>query len=52
MKHLGQRQDTERERQQKNRFNKQNNNFAHASRFSVHFFAVFVVFAQLRRENA
>ena len=30
-------------------FNKQINNFAHASRFFVHFFAVF---AQVRRENA
>ena len=31
-----------------NRFNKLNNNFARASRFFVHFFAVF---ARLRREN-
>ena len=30
-----------------NRFNKQNNNFASASRFIVHF-----IFARLRRENA
>ena len=28
--------------------NKKNNNFAHAARFFVHFFAVF---ARLRREN-
>ena len=32
-----------------NKVNKQNNNFAHASPFFVHFFAVF---AQLRRKNA
>ena len=32
-----------------NRFNKQNNNFARALRFFVHFFARF---ARLRRENA
>ena len=32
-----------------NWFNKQNNNFARASRFFVHFFPVF---ARLRRENA
>ena len=32
-----------------NRFNKQNNNFARASRFFLHFVAVF---ARLRRENA
>ena len=31
-----------------NRFNKQNNNFARASHFFVHFFPVF---ARLRREN-
>ena len=37
------------ERQKNNRFNKQNNNFAGASRFFVHFFARF---ARLRRENA
>ena len=39
----------ERERQKNNWFNKQNNNFARASRFFVHFFPVF---ARLRRENA
>ena len=40
----------QREREKKNkRFNKQNNNFARASRFFVHFFPVF---ARLRRENA
>ena len=32
-----------------NRFNKQNNNFARASHFFVHFFPVF---ARLRRERA
>ena len=32
-----------------NRLNKQNNNFARASRFFLHFVAVF---ARLRRENA
>ena len=37
------------ERQKTNLFNKQNNNFASASRFFVHFFSVF---ARLRRENA
>ena len=39
----------QRERQKNNWFNKQNNNFARASRFFVHFFPVF---ARLRRENA
>ena len=41
----------QRERRKSNRFtgNKQNNNFARASHFFVHFFAVF---ARLRRENA
>ena len=37
------------ERQKNNRLNRQNNNFARASRFFVHFFAVP---APLRRENA
>ena len=37
------------ERHKSNRFNNQNNNFARASRFFVHFFAVI---ARLRRENA
>ena len=32
-----------------NRFDKQNNNVAHGSRFFVHFYAVF---ARLQRENA
>ena len=39
----------QRERQKNSWFNKQNNNFARASRFFVHFFPVF---ARLRRENA
>ena len=39
----------QRERHKSNRFNKENNNFARASRFFVHFFDVF---ARLRRENA
>ena len=39
----------QRERDKSNRFNWQNNNFARASRFFVHFFAVT---ARLRRENA
>ena len=39
----------QRERKKNNRFYKQNNNFARASRFFVHFFAVFV---RLRHENA
>ena len=39
----------QRERQRNNRFNKQNNNFARASHFFVHFFPVF---ARLRPENA
>ena len=39
----------QRERHKSNRFNSQNNNFACASRFFVHFFAVA---ARLRRENA
>ena len=37
------------QRQKSNRFNNQNNNFARASRFFVHFFADA---ARLRRENA
>ena len=37
------------ERQNNKRFNKQNNKFARASRFFVHFFPVF---ARLGRENA
>ena len=44
-----QRRGRQRERQKNNRFNKQNNNFARASHFFVHFFPVF---ARLRRENA
>ena len=44
-----QRQGRQRERQKNKRFNKQNNNFARASRFFVHFLPVF---ARLRRENA
>ena len=44
-----QRRRRQRERQKGNRFNKQNNNFARASHFFVHFFPVF---ARLRRENA
>ena len=45
-----QRHGRQRERQKKpKRFNKQNNNFARASRFFVHFLPVF---ARLRRENA
>ena len=39
----------QRERQKNNRFNEQNNNFARASRFFVHFF---VIPAQVRREMA
>ena len=39
----------QRERQKSNRLNKQNNNFARASRFFVHFFTVT---ARLRRKNA
>ena len=39
----------QRERKKNNRFYKKNNNFARASRFFVHFFAVFV---RLRHENA
>ena len=39
----------QRELHKSNRFNNQNNNFARASRFFVHFFAVT---ARLRRENA
>ena len=39
----------QRELHKSNRFNNQNNNFAGASRFFVHFFAVT---ARLRRENA
>ena len=43
-----QRRGRQQERPKKtNRFNKQNNNFASASRFIVHF-----IFARLRRENA
>ena len=37
------------ERQKNNRFNKQNNNFARASHYFVHFVPVFT---RLRRENA
>ena len=44
-----QRRGRQRKRQKKNWFNKQNDNFARASRFFVHFFPVF---ARLRRENA
>ena len=46
-----QRRGRQQERQKKKnfRFNKQNNNFARASRFFVHFFARF---ARPRRENA
>ena len=44
-----QRRRRQRGRQKSNRFNNQNNNFARASRFFVHFFAVT---ARLRRENA
>ena len=44
-----QRRRRQRGRQKSNRFNNQNNNFARASRFFVHFFAVTV---RLRRENA
>ena len=45
-----QRRGRQQERQKKAiRFNKQNNNFARASRFFVHFFARF---ARPRRENA
>ena len=44
-----QRRGRQRERQKNNWFNKQNINFARASRFFVHFFPVF---ARLRRENA
>ena len=44
-----QRRGRQRERQKTNLFNKQNNNFARASRFFGHFFSVF---ARLRRENA
>ena len=43
-----QRRGRQRERHKNNRFNKQNNNFARASHFFVHFFPVF---ARLRREN-
>ena len=42
-----QRRGRQRERQKNNWFNKQNNNFARASRFVVH---LFFVFARLRRE--
>ena len=44
-----QRRGRQQERQKKKWFNKQNNNFARASRFFVHFFARF---ARPRRENA
>ena len=44
-----QRRGRQRECQKNNWFNYQNNNFARASRFFVHFFPVF---ARLRRENA
>ena len=43
------RRQQERQKKKNNRFNKQNNNFARALRFFVHFFARF---ARLRRENA
>ena len=39
----------QRERHKSNRFNEENNNFARASHFFVHFFDVFAI---LRRENA
>ena len=39
----------QRERQKSNRFRLANNNFARASRFAVHFFAVV---ARLQRESA
>ena len=42
-----QRRGRQRERQKNNWFNKQNNNFARASRFFVH---LFFVFARLRRK--
>ena len=42
------RRQRQQERHKSNRFNKENNNFARASRFFVHFFDVF---ARLRREN-
>ena len=38
--------------QKNNKLYKQNNNFARASRFFVHFFARFCNFAWLRHENA
>ena len=44
-----QRRGRQRERQKTERFNERNNNFSRASRFFVHFFAVF---ARLRRQNA
>ena len=44
-----QRRGRQRECQKNNWFNKQDNKFARASRFFVHFFPVF---ARLRRENA
>ena len=44
-----QRRGRQRERQKHKRFNKQNKNFASASRFFVHFLSVF---ARFRRENA
>ena len=44
-----QRRGRQRERQKNERFNRQNNNFARASDFFVHFFPVF---ARLRRETA
>ena len=43
------RRERQRGRQNNNSFNKQNNNLARATRFFVHFFALF---AGLRRENA
>ena len=43
-----QRRGRQQERQKNNRFNKQKNNFARASRFFVHFWPVF---ARLPREN-
>ena len=44
-----QRRGRQREGKKSNWFNKQNNNFARAPHFFVHFFPVF---ARLRRENA
>ena len=44
-----QRRQRQRQRPKNNRFYKQNDNFARASHFFVHFF---LVFARLQRENA